>query len=43
LIHPIFEIYPASNGTELLTAAIAHFNLFGRLEAAPLSFGEFAT
>jgi len=37
---PIFEIYRGQYGTELLTAAIAHFNLFGRLEAAPLSFGD---
>jgi SAM-dependent methyltransferase len=37
---PIFEIYRGHYGTELLTAAIAHFNLFGRLALAPLSFDD---
>ncbi|MSQ95725.1 MAG: methyltransferase, partial [Gemmataceae bacterium] len=28
---PIFEHFRGSYGTDLLTAAVAHFNLFGRL------------
>ena len=34
---PIFEAFRGSYGTELLTAAVAHFGLFGRLAKAPLS------
>jgi hypothetical protein len=37
---PIFEIFRGSLGTELLTAAVAHFNVFGRLAGGPLSFDE---
>jgi ubiquinone/menaquinone biosynthesis C-methylase UbiE len=37
---PIFEIFRGSYGTELLTAAIAHFNVFGRLIDGPLSFDD---
>jgi predicted O-methyltransferase YrrM len=33
---PIFELFRGSYGTELLTAAVAHFHLFGRLAAGPL-------
>jgi SAM-dependent methyltransferase len=36
----IFEVFRGSYGTELLTAAVAHFNLFGRLAAKPLSLDE---
>lgn len=32
---PIFEIFRGNYGTELLTAAIAHFDLFGRLADGP--------
>ncbi len=35
---PIFEFFRGSYGSELLTAAIAHFDIFGRLEREPLSF-----
>ena len=34
---PIFEIVRGSYATELLTAAVAHFNLFGRLAEAPMT------
>lgn len=34
---PIFEHFRGSYGTELLAAAVAHFGLFGRLAAGPLS------
>lgn len=37
---PIFEHFRGSYATELLTAAVAHFNLFGRLATAPLSIDE---
>jgi SAM-dependent methyltransferase len=37
---PIFEIFRGNYGTELLTAAVAHFNLFGRLADGPLSFDD---
>lgn len=37
---PIFEIFRGSYATELLTAAVAHFNLFGRLAQQPMSQGE---
>lgn len=33
---PIFEIFRGSYATELLTAAVAHFNVFGRLAQQPL-------
>ena len=32
---PIFELYRGNLATELLTAAVAHFNVFGRLAAGP--------
>jgi predicted O-methyltransferase YrrM len=34
---PIFEIFRGSYATELLTAAVAHFNLFGRLAQQPMT------
>lgn len=34
---PIFEAFRGSYATELLTAAVAHFDLFGRLAAKPLT------
>ena len=37
---PIFEIFRGSYATELLTAAVAHFNLFGRLVAKPMTPAE---
>jgi len=39
---PIFEFFRGSYGSELLTAAIAHFDIFGRLEHEPLSFEALA-
>lgn len=33
----IFEVFRGSYGTELLTAAVAHFNVFPRLDAEPCS------
>lgn len=33
---PVFELFRGSYGSELLTAAVAHFNLFGRLAAGPM-------
>jgi len=32
---PIFEHFRGAHGTELLTAAVAHFNVFGRLAESP--------
>ncbi len=38
---PIFEQFRGNNATELLTAAVAHFTLFGRLaESGPAPFEE---
>lgn len=37
---PIFEAFRGSYGTELLTAAVAHFNLFNRLASGPKSPAE---
>jgi predicted O-methyltransferase YrrM len=37
---PIFELFRGSYATELLTAAVAHFNLFGRLAKAPRTLAE---
>lgn len=34
---PIFELFRGSYATELLTAAVAHFNLFGRLAEKPMT------
>lgn len=39
----IFEIFRGSYGTELLTAAVAHFNIFGRLAQSPRTRQELAT
>ncbi len=39
---PIFEHFRGSYATELLTAAVCHFNLFGRLAVAPRSRNELA-
>ena len=40
---PIFELFRGSYGSELLTAAIAHFDIFGRLAREPLSLEALAT
>src|SRR4051812_15833937 len=37
---PIFEIVRGSYATELLTAAVAHFNLFGRIAQQPISLAD---
>lgn len=37
---PIFEHFRGSYGSELLTAAVAHFDLFGRLNDRPMSFDD---
>lgn len=37
---PIFEHFRGSYGSELLTAAVAHFNLYGALADGPRSLGE---
>lgn len=37
---PIFELFRGSYGTELLTAAVAHFDLFRRLAERPLTHAE---
>ncbi|MFP6762982.1 MAG: hypothetical protein VB858_05170 [Planctomycetaceae bacterium] len=37
---PIFELFRGAHATELLTAAVAHFNLFGRLAHTSLSVTE---
>ncbi len=37
---PIFELFRGNHATELLTAAVAHFNVFGRLAARPMSRDE---
>lgn len=34
---PIFELFRGAHATELLTAAVAHFNVFGQLATQPLS------
>ena len=39
----IFEVFRGNYGTELLTAAVAHFQLFGRLAARPMSLEELRT
>jgi predicted O-methyltransferase YrrM len=37
---PIFEAFRGSYATELLTAAVAHFDVFGRLAGGPRSFDD---
>lgn len=37
---PIFEHFRGSCGSELLTAAVSHFDIFGRLAREPLTFDE---
>jgi predicted O-methyltransferase YrrM len=37
---PIFETFRGSYATELLTAAVAHFNLFGRIAQQPMTRAE---
>jgi hypothetical protein len=37
----LFELFRGSFATELLVAAVAHFDLFSRLARAPLSFDQF--
>jgi predicted O-methyltransferase YrrM len=37
---PIFETFRGSYATDLLTAAVAHFNLFGRIAAQPMTRTE---
>ena len=37
---PIFELFRGSYGTELLTAAVTHFQLFDRLADGPRSFAD---
>ena len=37
---PIFETFRGSYATELLSAAVAHFNLFGRLSQQPMTPAE---
>jgi predicted O-methyltransferase YrrM len=36
----IFELFRGGHATELLTAAVAHFNVFGQLDEQPLSGDE---
>lgn len=35
---PIFEHFRGAHGSELLTAAVTHFNVFGRLSQEPVDF-----
>ena len=37
---PIFEVFRGNHATELLTAAVAHLNVFGRLAARPMTGDE---
>ena len=37
---PIFELFRGNHATELLTAAVAHLNVFGILAAGPISFDD---
>src|SRR5687767_9837984 len=39
----IFELFRGSYGTELLAAATAHFDVFGRLARQPLTFDQLRT
>lgn len=36
----IFELFRGSYGSELLTAAVAHFQVFSLLDGQPMTFGE---
>ncbi len=36
----IFEVFRGNHGTELLTAAVAHFRVFERLARSPMTFDE---
>ena len=40
---PVFELFRGSYGSELLTAAVAHFDLFGPLNRQPMSFNDLQT
>jgi O-methyltransferase domain len=40
---PIFELFRGSYATELLTAAVCHFNLFGRLAQGPRTVPDLAS
>ena len=37
---PIFEFFRGNHATELLTAAVAHFNVIGRLAEGPMTADE---
>jgi hypothetical protein len=37
---PIFELFRGNYGTELLVAAVAHFNIFDRLERDSMNEAE---
>ncbi len=37
---PIFEVFRGNHGTELLTAAVAHFGVFEKLARGPMAFDE---
>jgi ubiquinone/menaquinone biosynthesis C-methylase UbiE len=37
---PIFEIFRGNYATELLTAAVAHFGVFGKVAEGPMTFEE---
>ena len=37
---PIFEFFRGNHGADLLTAAVCHFNIFGRLAQTPRTRGE---
>lgn len=39
----IFELFRGSYGSELLTAAVAHFDVFGKLAAKPMTRSELAS
>lgn len=39
---PLFELYRGSYGTELLTAAVAHWDLFGKLRSGPRTINDLA-
>jgi hypothetical protein len=38
---PLFELFRGNHATELLTAAVAHLNVFGRLAARPMTSDDF--